>query len=288
MGMYWRILVYFMLYTGTCFAQQLQGNSAALYPIASYPDSLLIIPPALSASWTLTLPATAGTSGQFLQTDGSGVSSWQTAPGGGSYINNQSFIQSPAQFCIGTNVPIISDYRSARIANFTTSSTNGVTSYGMEIQTEGVNSGISAVNMGLQLNVSGGYTNYDIYGSNGNWYTDPSGDIGLFGHIIATSTVGTVTHDGTGVTAASVSGSDIGGTITFTSAINTSGTITVPFGTAYTAAPTVILSFLSTNPPLSGNVFSSETVTTAHFVITFSATVVQSNATINYIVIQHP
>ena len=73
-----------MLYTGTCFAQQLQGNSAVLYPIASYPDSLLIVPPALSASWKLTLPMDGGTSGQFLQTDGSGVSSWQTVSSGGA------------------------------------------------------------------------------------------------------------------------------------------------------------------------------------------------------------
>lgn len=36
-------------------------------------------PAALAASYTLTLPVDDGTSGQFLQTDGSGVLSWQTA-----------------------------------------------------------------------------------------------------------------------------------------------------------------------------------------------------------------
>jgi hypothetical protein len=43
-----------------------------------------IIPPALScANWTLTLPANDGCACQFLQTNGSGVTSWAAASGGG-------------------------------------------------------------------------------------------------------------------------------------------------------------------------------------------------------------
>ncbi len=42
-----------------------------------------IIPPALScANWTLTLPANDGCNGQFLQTNGSGVTSWAASSGG--------------------------------------------------------------------------------------------------------------------------------------------------------------------------------------------------------------
>lgn len=42
-----------------------------------------IKPSATAGDWTLTLPANDGTSGQFLQTDGNGVGSWQTVAGGG-------------------------------------------------------------------------------------------------------------------------------------------------------------------------------------------------------------
>lgn len=38
-------------------------------------------PAAAAGTWTLTLPTSAGTSGQFLQTNGSGVTSWATAGG---------------------------------------------------------------------------------------------------------------------------------------------------------------------------------------------------------------
>lgn len=42
---------------------------------------------ALTANYTLTLPADDGTSGQYLQTDGSGALSWQTISGGGDILN---------------------------------------------------------------------------------------------------------------------------------------------------------------------------------------------------------
>lgn len=53
----------------------------------SGPESITIIPPSgasLTASWTWTLPTDDGASGQFLQTNGSGVSTWATASGSGS------------------------------------------------------------------------------------------------------------------------------------------------------------------------------------------------------------
>lgn len=41
-------------------------------------------PAAATASWTFTLPPDAGTNGYFLQTNGSGVTSWVAAGGGGA------------------------------------------------------------------------------------------------------------------------------------------------------------------------------------------------------------
>lgn len=43
--------------------------------------------PSLSANWTLTLPADDGNSGQFLQTDGSGTTTWATPSGSGNVSN---------------------------------------------------------------------------------------------------------------------------------------------------------------------------------------------------------
>lgn len=49
------------------------------------PKSLTLgIPSPLTASWSLTLPVDAGTSGQVLSTNGSGVTSWINAAGGGT------------------------------------------------------------------------------------------------------------------------------------------------------------------------------------------------------------
>lgn len=38
----------------------------------------------LAADWTMSLPATAGTAGYFLQTDGTGITTWAAASGGGA------------------------------------------------------------------------------------------------------------------------------------------------------------------------------------------------------------
>ena len=43
---------------------------------------------AAAGTWTMTLPTTAGTSGQFLQTDGAGVTTWATAAGGVTGLAN--------------------------------------------------------------------------------------------------------------------------------------------------------------------------------------------------------
>lgn len=47
----------------------------------------LTVPDTVAASWTLTLPDTNGTPGQFLQTDGDGITSWVSGGGGGDSIS---------------------------------------------------------------------------------------------------------------------------------------------------------------------------------------------------------
>lgn len=45
---------------------------------------------AAAGTWSFTLPTTAGSSGQYLQTNGSGVTSWQTLVGGMTWATNAS------------------------------------------------------------------------------------------------------------------------------------------------------------------------------------------------------
>jgi hypothetical protein len=45
--------------------------------------TITIAPASVAGTWTLTLPDSDGNAGQFLQTDGSGVTTWATATGGG-------------------------------------------------------------------------------------------------------------------------------------------------------------------------------------------------------------
>lgn len=80
-----RVLVVSMVLVlaGTCYGQQVQGNSAALFSKTNPIDSIGIFPPASFTSWNLTLPTTPGTSNYFLQTDGAGVTTWASATSSG-------------------------------------------------------------------------------------------------------------------------------------------------------------------------------------------------------------
>ena len=51
-------------------------NLLMFEPSAGGADKVTIKPPALSSSWTFTLPTSGGTNGYFLSTNGSGTSSW--------------------------------------------------------------------------------------------------------------------------------------------------------------------------------------------------------------------
>lgn len=83
----------------------ISGSIAGKLDIAGSTSGLIRIQgAAVAGSYTLTLPVNDGSSGQFLQTDGSGVLSWQTvsaAPGGSDtqfQYNNSSAFAGSANF----------------------------------------------------------------------------------------------------------------------------------------------------------------------------------------------
>lgn len=70
------------LSTGTLTLGQ-SATAGAIVLNGATSGTVTVNVPAVAGSTTFTLPGSNGTSGQFLQTNGSGVTSWQTASGGG-------------------------------------------------------------------------------------------------------------------------------------------------------------------------------------------------------------
>lgn len=68
-------------YTGPIQASTFTSNAVILNGSSS--GAVTIKPAASAGTWTFQPPTTAGSSSQFLQTDGTGVTSWQTVSGGG-------------------------------------------------------------------------------------------------------------------------------------------------------------------------------------------------------------
>lgn len=111
-----------------------------------------------------------------------------------------------------------------------------------------------------------------------------SGDVSIYNHILTISTIGAATDDGTGVTSASVAGSDVAGTVTLTSALNAGGGYAqIAFGTTYGTAPTVVISPSDGTGVTAGSYYVTATATA--FKINFPSTVVAASATFTYIVI---
>lgn len=73
--------------SNTVFELTNTGSLNLYEPVGSGSDKYIISAPAIGSDLNFVLPATAGTSGQFLQTNGSGTLTWATASGGGgSYL----------------------------------------------------------------------------------------------------------------------------------------------------------------------------------------------------------
>jgi len=74
-----------------------------------------------TSNWTFKLPVNAGTSGQFLKTDGSGNTSWassSSAPQGYSFSGVTTFTIAGATHGLGTKYLILQCYDNANPANF--------------------------------------------------------------------------------------------------------------------------------------------------------------------------
>jgi hypothetical protein len=71
---------------------KVENNQSLILSDSGSENISITAPSSLSASYSLTLPADDGASGQVLQTDGSGVLSWVTPSGGGSTFDKETFV----------------------------------------------------------------------------------------------------------------------------------------------------------------------------------------------------
>jgi len=65
-------------------------SSGAIDLIGTTSGTVTMTVAATAGTWSFTLPTTAGSSGQYLQTNGAGVTSWQTLAGGLTWTSNSS------------------------------------------------------------------------------------------------------------------------------------------------------------------------------------------------------
>ncbi len=102
-------------------------------------------PAAAAGTWTLTLPTTAGSSGQYLQTNGSGTTTWATVSGGGGNMN-----------CGGTCT-----------AGYVPKFNSGTGIINSLIYDNGSGIGIGTTSPSYPLHVATSSTAYSIYATNG-------------------------------------------------------------------------------------------------------------------------
>lgn len=113
------------------------GNATGVYKINGTTSGTVTITGAAAAgTWTFQVPTTAGTSGQFLQTNGSGVAIWATAGGSISGLTNNKLTKATSSTTIGDSSITDDGTTIAATEPFTTTGT---------IQT-GVGSGLAGAN----------------------------------------------------------------------------------------------------------------------------------------------
>lgn len=96
----------------------LAGTTLGTFSLAGNTSGLVTIQPAAAAgTWTLTLPVDDGTAGQFLQTDGAGVTSWATG-GGGITIDTTTITGGATTQVLYNNAGVVSS-EAAFVYNFT-------------------------------------------------------------------------------------------------------------------------------------------------------------------------
>ena len=107
-------------------------------------------------------------------------------------------------------------------------------------------------------------------------------------HLLSSGNTKPATDDGTIVKSATVSGSDVSGTITITTAAAAGeGTVTVPFGTSYTGTPIVVITPASANAQQGGHITGYYVTTSSNnFILNVNNDVTGvTSAVFNYIVI---
>jgi hypothetical protein len=122
----------------------------------------------VAGTWILTLPSSAGTSGQYLETNGSGQTSWMTVSGGGTVTNSGSAANYVAKFSTATNITDSLIYDTGTAVGIGTTTPNGM----LDVETSGTTS------------IYGNSTNSSGYGVYGN---DNNGGDGVYGN----GTIGT-------------------------------------------------------------------------------------------------
>lgn len=114
------------------------------------------VPEGMAANWAMTLPPDDGTAGQFLKTNGAGVTSWDTPAGSTNYWQRTGVILSPVTG--GDYVEVIAD-----VPDFDEAIRGEVTGADIEAGVVGENSGSGAFGYGV-VGLSGNSGGTGVYG----------------------------------------------------------------------------------------------------------------------------
>jgi len=186
----------------------------------------------LTANYTLTLPVDDGTSGQYLQTNGSGALSWQTISGGGDILNGGN--TTGAAVVIGTNDANRLDFEVNNVvglslgttydltATASVAATNTVTDRHI-IRTNSTGTASAGFGSGILLQGESSTTdNQDIAKIEGSWLT--ATHAGRIGQVILRAANPTLEKVATFVAGGGVGGymsiGTTGSTLYYNSAIN--------------------------------------------------------------------
>ena len=152
------------------------------------------------------------------------------------------------------------------------------TSFGSD-RAFGIPSAVTGSNF-IMSNVAGGQT---ITGG-----LTSSGNVSTSGHIITTSTSSLSGYDGTIVTAATITGSDVAGTITIsTAALAGNGVVDIQFGTTYGTPPIIVITPANAAAEQGGHIlgYYVNPLVQDFLLYVHNDAIGVTNATYNYIVI---
>jgi hypothetical protein len=150
---------------------------------------------------------------------------------------------------------------------FDTSSSGSINKIGLDLESTGTWNGAGATNTGLNVNATGGSTNYAAVFKGGNvgaGTTAPGATLDVMGHMANSGSSATVNTCGTSPT---ISGNDMRGTVKLGTGSPTA--CTVAFASAYATAPSCIVTPYG---GFTGSVQWSVSTSTTAMILSFSAT----------------